>query len=360
MASPAFQPSRWLRNAHLQTLWSTFMRRALVLPRRRERLELPDGDFVDLDWLDPDLIDNHAGKAGQTPLVILLHGLGGSSSSSYILGQQLALQARGWRSVALNFRGQSGEPNRLPRSYHSGETGDLDYLVQSLRAREPHTPLHAAGFSLGGNVLLKWLGEQGAAAGLCSAAAVSVPLCLDQCATHLDQGFSRVYRQHLLTQLALAVEHKKRALRAAGQRAQAERLAALGEPFRVRSFWAWDNNFVAPLYGFRDAADYYAQSSSRSFLSHIRVPTLLVQACDDPFMPPSVLPVAGELSAFVEMQVTAWGGHVGFVAGPLWQPHYWLEQRLPEWQARQSRAARLDTASFAGQYSANQCVKHRI
>src|SRR3569833_3125090 len=169
-----FQPAWWLRGGHAQTIWPTLLRPRVRLPVRRERVLLADGDFIDVDW---------AGEMG--PIVIVLHGLAGSIDSHY---------AR----ALLRFRGCSGEPNRLPRSYHAGDTGDLNALVELLRAREPATPLAALGYSLGGNVLLKWLGEQGAAAPLSAAAAVSVPFDHTAATTHLAQGFSRVYERRLL------------------------------------------------------------------------------------------------------------------------------------------------------------------
>lgn len=188
-----YRPAWWLSNPHLQTMYpSLFRRPGLPNEYQRERLLTRDGDFIDIDW---------CGRATKTPLVILLHGLTGSSQSTYILGMQRALFNIGCRSVVLNFRGCSGEPNNLARGYHSGETGDIDFLYRTIRQREPHTPIALVGFSLGGNVLLKWLGEQGDKIAIVAAVAVSVPLKLDICATKLDQGFSRVYRKHLISSL---------------------------------------------------------------------------------------------------------------------------------------------------------------
>lgn len=277
-----------------------------------------------LDWLtaaaDPDA----------TPLAILLHGLAGCSGSPYIVGLQAALRHRGWASVVLNFRGSTGVPNRLARSYHSGDTGDLDALVKTVRARWPARPLAAVGFSLGGNVLLKWLGERGERAGLVAACAVSVPLRLDLCATRMDQGFSRRYRDHLLAILKRQIEAKRGQFIATGNRVELARLDALDGWREARSFWEFDDRVVAPLHGFSGVDDYYARSSSRQFLAAIRVPTLVIQAEDDPFMTPEVLPDADELGDRVTLQVTPHGGHVGFVEGSLLRPRYWLERRIPE------------------------------
>jgi predicted alpha/beta-fold hydrolase len=327
MIEREFTPATGLANPHLQTLWAPLLRRAPRPPRRRETLELADGDCVYLDWCEA------PGNRDDAPLVILLHGLAGCSVSSYILGLQAALSEQGLESVVLNFRGSTGEPNRLARSYHSGETGDLDALVRHIQARFPGRPLAAAGFSLGGNVLLKWLGEQGDGARLVAACAVSVPLRLDLCATRMDQGFSRRYRDHLLTILKRQIDSKRERFVATGNEAERARLDALNGWRESRSFWEFDDRVVAPLHGFTGVDDYYARSSSRQFLASIRVPTLLIQAEDDPFMTPEVLPEPDELSDSVIMQVTSHGGHVGFIEGSLMQPNYWLERRIPEFLA---------------------------
>src|SRR5690606_10909563 len=184
----SFRPAWWLPSPHLRTLWSPFFRAAPRLVRQRERLWLADGDFLDLDWYGP--------HDPGTPLVLVLHGLTGSSSSLYVLGLQRQLAERGWASVALNWRGCSGEPNRLPRAYHSGASDDLAEVVAHLRAQRPLAALYAAGYSLGGNVLLKYLGESGADCPLQGAVAVSVPYRLDQCADRIALGFSRIYQRH--------------------------------------------------------------------------------------------------------------------------------------------------------------------
>ena len=324
MNSLEFTPATGLANPHLQTLWSPLLRRAPRVSRRRETFELSDGDAVHLDWCQGS-VNPDAG-----PLIILLHGLAGCSGSSYILGLQAELERRRLASVVLNFRGSTGEPNRLARSYHSGDTGDLDALVRHIETRWPGRALAAVGFSLGGNVLLKWLGERGETAGIVTACAVSVPLRLDLCATRMDQGFSRRYRDHLLTILKRQIATKQAHFTATGNQLERARLEALVGWREARSFWEFDDRVVAPLHGFAGVDDYYARSSSRQFLASIRVATLVIQAEDDPFMTPDVLPDPGELSDCVTLQVTPRGGHVGFVEGAPWQPGYWLERRIPE------------------------------
>ncbi|WP_031434074.1 hydrolase [Methylomarinum vadi] len=322
----AFQPAWWLRNAHLQTLYPALLRREKTsLPLRRERLNTPDGDFIDLDWCG----------AGNKPLTILLHGLTGSSRSGYVTGLQKTLLDRGWRSVALNFRGCSGEPNRLARGYHSGDTGDIDFVYRTLRQREPNAKLAAVGFSLGGNVLLKWLGERGVKLKLSAAVAVCVPLQLDICATTMDKGFSKVYRDRLIRELKHYIRDKHRYLLNAGNTQEADKIARLGNLSKIRSFWEYDDQVVAALHDFDSATHYYRQSSSRQYLKKIAVPTLLIQALDDPFMTPEVLPKKHELSAHVRLETTAGGGHVGFISGRVpFKPHYWLERRIPEFLQR--------------------------
>ncbi len=320
----SFKPAWWLRNPHLQTLWPALIRRTSRPPVIRERLSTPDGDFVDADW---------CGDASN-PIVILLHGLAGSSQAGYLIGMQRALLGRGFRSVALNFRGCSGEPNLSARSYNSGDTEDLRYLCCYIRQKYPQTPLAAVGFSLGGNVLLKWLGEEGRRLDLFAAVAVSVPLQLELCVGRMDQGFSRVYRNHLLRRLKQNLRDKREHLRGCGRVAEAQRLEGLGNLEGVWSFWEYDDRVVAPLYGFRGARDYYLKSSSRQFLRSIHTPTLVIHSVDDPFMTPAVIPTEEELSSDVYLEVTRAGGHVGFISGQTpARPSYWLEQRIPEFLA---------------------------
>jgi len=315
-----FKPAWWLRNAHGQTLWPALFRRLPPLSTRRERFPTRDGDFIALDWCGE----------GTGPLVILLHGLSGSSRSPYIAGLQQALRKRGLRSVAMNFRGCGGSANDTARCYHSGDTEDFEYLCAELRRRHPETPLAAVGFSLGGNVLLKCLGTQGRFAGLSAAVAVSAPMQLNLCSDRMDVGFSRLYRNQLLRELKAYIHGKKDHLRKIGQTQEADKLEKLGDLSVIRSFWDYDRQVVAALYGFKDAQDYYAKSSSRQYLQAITTPTLIIHARDDPFMTPQVIPSTAELSAAVCLEITAGGGHVGFVSGNIpGFPRYWLDQRIP-------------------------------
>ena len=320
-----FQTPWWLNSPHLQTLWQPLFRRLPEISRKRERLETPDGDFIDLDWYGP----------SDRPTVIMLHGLSGSSQSAYIIGMQAHLAKEGFCTVAMNFRGCSGEPNRTWRIYHSGETSDLSWVIQKIRSRVGTTPLFCIGFSLGGNVLLKYLGEQAQNALIDRAAAVSVPLRLDLCANRLDRGFSTVYRDRLIRELNDYLDLKYRHLRKIGRSQDAKKLEALGTLNGIRSFWDYDQRVVAPLYGFKDAGDYYRKSSSAAYLEMIGRPTLIIQAKDDPFMEKEALEKIEAFSQKVILEVTREGGHVGFVEGswPL-RPRYWIEGRLSRWLAQ--------------------------
>lgn len=306
-----FEPAWWCRGPHAQTLWARLLRRTPEVSYWRERLELPDGDFIDLDW----------SEHGRGPIVIVLHGLEGSSASPYARGLMRAIERRGWRGVVMHFRGCSGEPNRLARSYHSGDTGDLAYFVNTLRRRDPRAPLAAVGFSLGGNVLLKWLGKAGAAVPLRAAVAVSVPYVLSCAADRLNRGFSRLYQWRLLHSLCRTVIEKRRNIQLP---LKVRDLSAL------KSFRDFDEHVTAPLHGFDGADHYYTVASSRQYLKGITVPTLLLHARDDPFMTEATIPRKNELSETVTLEVCSHGGHVGFVTGSWpWRARYWLEERIP-------------------------------
>lgn len=278
---------------------------------QRERLELADGDFLDIDWTTP--------AHGQR--VLVLHGLEGSLESHYAGGLLQCLATAGYTAGLLYFRGRSGTPNRLPRSYHSGETGDLEFVIRHLQ-QDHGSRLSIIAFSLGGNVLLKWLGESGENADIQQAISISVPFDLDAAARQLDRGLSRIYRNHLLRKLRLSVINKAKTHPPPWP---LERLSEL------RSFREFDNAITAPLHGFADVDDYYSRASCKQFLGAIRVPTLILQALDDPFLPVSALPRPADLSPSVTLELANQGGHVGFIGGAVpFKPHFWLEQRILE------------------------------
>jgi len=297
---------------------------------REQRWELPDGDFLDLSWSGSGNGDRAQAATADDPrpIAILLHGLEGDRSSNYIVGLSHALQQRGWRSCLMHFRNCGKQPNRLARSYHSGETSDIQRLVEHLRQQYPAAPLMVVGYSLGGNVLLKWLGEQGANAAVDAAVAVSVPMRLDLCADRMETGLSRLYQWHLVSKL------RRSSRRKFSQRDDSP--YPLDKLRQLRSFRQFDHQFTAPLHGFASTADYYQRSSSRQFLRDIEVPTLIIHALDDPFMTPGVIPEEAELAPSVTLELSEHGGHVGFISGQWpWRLDYWLDQRIPEFLAEQ-------------------------
>lgn len=317
-----FKAAWWLNNRHLQTLFPTLFRKKSNLNRTRERFNTPDDDFLDCDWYSEN-------SDSSKPLVIIMHGLAGSSSSAYVLGLQQSIAAIGWRSVALNFRGCSGVQNLKARAYHSGDTADIEFIYQTIKAREPTTNIYVIGFSLGGNVLLKWLGEQGNKSTLTGAVAVSVPMLLNVCASKLDKGFSKVYRSYLMRPLKQFVLQKYDFLKSANLNQEATKIKQLGSLKDVNSFWQYDDQVVAKLHGFKNADDYYQKSSSRQFINKITIPTLIIHAIDDPFMTQQVLPAQTEVPNNVTLEKTQGGGHVGFISGVNpFKPNFWLEPRI--------------------------------
>lgn len=317
----SFIPARGLGNPHVQTLLPRLINRQPQKVTWQE-LPLPDGDFVDLAWVNPPRIGS------DKPLVAVFHGLEGSLHSPYARDILQAIAGRGWHGVLMHFRGCAGRINRLPRSYHSGETGDARYFLTWLKERYPNAPMAAVGYSLGGNMLLKLQAEWGSESPLRAAVSVSAPLKLDICADRINQGFSRFYERHLVNSLVAKVlakfdEHNYEKL--IGLTRQGIRTA--------RSFRQFDDRFTAPIHGFTDADDYYRQSSAYGYLGEIQQPALIIQALDDPFMTPQVLPEARRLPRHVQLAVSRCGGHVGFVAGSLRQPQYWLTRRVPAYLA---------------------------
>jgi predicted alpha/beta-fold hydrolase len=319
----SFSPAWWLPGAHAQTLWGKFFRRQLIQDTRIERLETSDGDFINLHHLD---------AAAGSPILVLLHGLEGSIRSHYIQGLLAEARQREWRAAVLIFRSCGGELNRLQRSYHSGETGDLAFVLSHLERTFPDVPLVLSGVSLGGNVLLKYLGEQGLAlsARIKGAAAVSVPYDLARSSRHIDQGFSRLYQWNFLRSLRA---------KALAKAVQFPDLAVGNGLASARTMFDFDEHFTAPVHGFTGAEDYYKKSSSLYWLDTISTNTLLLSAVDDPFLPPQVLDEVRERARKnprLYIEFPANGGHVGFVAGPSpLSPVYYLEQRVTEFLARQ-------------------------
>ena len=318
-----YAPAWWVPGAHVRTLWGKFVRRSPPLETRVERWPTADGDEIELHRLAP--LGPRAPHGGR---LLVLHGLEGTIRSHYLRGLLSLAQQRGWWADALIFRTCNGEMTRARRLYHSGETSDLDGVVQRLVRAHPGQPLAVTGFSLGGNVLLKWLGELGQRTPIevKAAAAVSVPFDLERGSRFIERGFARVYTRHFLRTLRAKARVKL---------ARDPGLFDASALERARTLFEFDDVVTAPVHGFQSASDYYQRSSSLQYLSAIRRPTLLLSAFDDPFLPPEVLREVEDL-ARANPQLTAEfhqrGGHVGFISGRApWAPRYYAEERVLEY-----------------------------
>ena len=336
---PAYRAPWWLPGGHLQTIFPV-AHKARLPAYRRERWDTPDGDFIELDWVDP------AGPASAAPmriappqpavpqadpaplsvplfipLFILFHGLEGSSRSHYARSLMQAAAARGWRGVVPHFRGCSGTPNRLPRAYHSGDSDEIDWILRRLQQVAGGAPVFAAGVSLGGNALLKWLGERGSAAQLVvhAAAAICAPLDLTLSGHALGEGFNRVYTRHFLATL------RAKAL------AKCERHPGRFDAARIagaRSLAEFDDAYTAPAHGFAGVEDYWRRASARPWLGDIEAPTLVLNAANDPFVPARALPGVQSLPPAVHFDCPDEGGHVGFLGGAWPGSQDWLAERV--------------------------------
>ena len=311
--TPPFRPAWYCPGRHLQSIWGYFLRARPRVVWRRERWDSPDGDFLDVDFLDADEPD--------APTLLVLHGLEGSSDSHYVRGAAARARTLGWRTLALNYRSCSGEPNRNPKFYHCGETGDLGFVARRIIERFD-APLLLAGFSLGGNVLLKWLGEcgDGVSSRIRGAAGISASLRPAACAKVLDSVRGYFYRWHLLSSV------KRKAERFSELHPNLIDIEAVR---RARTFHHFDRLVIAPLHGFRDELDYYEKADASPYLPRIRVKTLILTAEDDPIVPPGVFPHAQvEESEWLSGVLSKKGGHVGFVSGGNPRlPVYWAEER---------------------------------
>jgi predicted alpha/beta-fold hydrolase len=301
----------WLPGGHAQTIWPLLIK-PQPLKLRRERWETPDGDFIDVDHLD---------GPPNAPLLVLFHGLEGSAQSHYALSTAQACRKAGWRLALPHFRGCSGELNRMPRSYHSGDSEEINWILRRLQVANQGRTIHAAGVSLGGNALLKWAGERGASAAevVTGVAAICAPLDLAACGHHLARGFNRVYTRHFLNTMRVI------------SAARLQQFPGLFDEAKMRAavnLHQFDDAVTAPVHGFAGADDYWARSSAKPWLKSIAIPSLTVNAKNDPFLPASYLPKASEVSPFVRLEHPAEGGHVGFVSGPFPGNLDWLAQRL--------------------------------
>lgn len=304
----------WLPGGHLQTIYARHLATDYSFQYRRERRQTPDGDFIDFDWLDSSTDD--------AKLLVLFHGLEGCSRGHYAVSLVAMASELGWRAVVPHFRGCSGEANLLSRSYHSGDSREIDWMLRSIKKENRRSRIYAIGVSLGGNMLLKWLGEEGvnATAVIDGAAAVSVPVDLAAAAARLDCGFKKIiYTRHFLRSL------KPKVLAKIAKHGLEIDARALQKSSTFREF---DDLYTAPFHGFENADDYWSRASSKPWLMQIRVPTLMINARNDPFLPESALPTHEEVSGSVTLDFPRDGGHVGFVTGKFPGRLEWLPRRL--------------------------------
>ena len=308
-----FSPRWWLRNPHVQTIYASKLAKRPRIDTQHERLELDDGDFLDLNW----------SKRTTGAFVCMFHGLAGCIESGYAARTFFALEAAGYRPVFMHHRGCSGEPNRLRSSYHSGHTSDISRTIALIHSRYPDERVSSVGYSLGANALLKYLGETGEASGLDTAIAVCPPLVLSTCANTMNTGFARVYQKYLLDLMHQQYTAKQKAY---------PDLKLPDLPNNLNTFWRFDDAVTAPLHGFKDAHDYYESCSARPFIADIKTRTHLLYALNDPFFSPVVLPTRNETPPLVQLHTPQYGGHVGFIErrAPANYTH-WLDQRIVEW-----------------------------
>lgn len=301
LVSSTYRAPRWLPGGHLQTIWPARLVPLAPVVYRRERWPTPDDDFIDVDCAQPEPADAAA------PILALFHGLEGDSSSHYARSTMRHFADRGWRAMVVHFRGCSGEPNLLLRAYHSGDSEEGDWVLRRIHARWPAAKLHAAGVSLGGNMLAKWLGERGEDARFVTAAAsIGSPLDLVAGGHAIGRGFNMLYTRMFLATLKAKARDKSRRF---GHAIDADVLR------RARDLYEFDNLYTAPVHGFRDTMDYWTRCSAKPLLGNVRVPHLVLNACNDPFVPADSLPRADQVSADVTLEQPAEGGHIGFASG---------------------------------------------
>ncbi len=306
-----FHPPLYLKNRHIQTLFATLFKKKELLKFEKETFWLSDGDFIEPFWYKKDL---------SKPVVVILHGLGGSYRSPYISSLMQNLAKNGYSPVVMHFRGCGDKPNNSARSYHSGDTQDLREFLQSLHVNQKE--LYAIGFSLGANVLLKYLGEEQERSLVAKAVAISTPFKLDICANEINKGFSKIYQNHLLKDLKPLLAQKAKYFDIG---------LSLQQIQNIKTFWEFDELYTAPVHGFKNAQEYYRLSSSFYYLKDIRTKTLIIHAKDDPFMSEDALPQQKDLSKSIQFKLYDHGGHVGFIEGNVQKPIYFLDRFIPQY-----------------------------
>jgi len=311
-----FNPGFFLKNRHIQTLYPALFRKKIALDMEIENFELDDGDFLECFWFNKKQIN------ARKKIVVLFHGLEGSHNSPYIQGIMQALKKEKYTSVLMHFRGCSGKINKTPYAYHSGDTKDALAWLSHIKKEYKTCDIYCIAYSMGGNMLLKLLGENNPNV-IKAAVSVCAPLQLEISAKSINQGFARIYQKHLLKRLIVSLENKYE---------HHDMQAYLGiqkkEVKKIKSIEEFDDVYTAKMYGFASAKEYYERCSARQFLKNIKIPTLIIQALDDPFMKPSNLPKTEELSSSIKLELYEKGGHVGFIEGSIFNPKYFLEKRI--------------------------------
>jgi predicted alpha/beta-fold hydrolase len=326
-----FKPAWWMTNRHVQTIMPRFFRPFHHTRYELAQLDTPDGDFIELAWSLP-----HNEKA---PLAVVLHGLEGNINSFYAKGMMKALKKQGFAVVLMHFRNCSTEVNRLPRAYHSGDTADLSFFINHLKQLYPNRPLVAVGFSLGGNVLAKYLGEQQQQCPLSAAALVSAPYDLSASSDVIRKSLGKIYQKYLLDRMKKSMQRKLPQIKQ-------QISITTDQLMEIDDLLEFDNQLTAPLHGFENAHDYYRQASAMPYLKHIAVPTLIIHAKDDPMLSIKAVPSRQDVSEHVTLRISEKGGHVGFISGKNpFKPVFWLEQAVP---------------SYFGQYVLNKTNKESV
>ena len=309
-----FKPAPWLKNPHLQTLWPFCFRRNPKPAYRRQRIELADGDFIDVDWLDC------VNKSAIKGITLLIHGLAGSAQSHYIRGIGTALQRNNFQVAAINLRGQSGELNRLPIFGHAGHTDDINFIISKFSQDFPDYPITIMGVSLGASMVLNWLAKEKPDSHLLNCAVViSTPFLLDKSSRRMSIGFSKVYQHYLIINLKNSIKTKLKKMPLP---------PILDRWMQSKTFFEFDDAVTSRLHGFKDVDDYYRQASTKNQLSSIETPLLIIHSKDDPFMSADVIPEANEINRNTTLELYDHGGHAGFVGAKRWQTFYWLDQRI--------------------------------
>ena len=321
-AAEPYKAPFWLPGGHLQTIFASLLSKGPEVKYRRERWELDDGDFIDVDWADA--LPEYPQGSEKKPVVIIFHGLEGDSQSQYAKSLIGAALAKGWHGAVIHFRGCSGEANRLPRFYYAGDSLEINTMLARVRSTYPDNPIYAVGYSLGGNALLKWLGEFGnnSMLNISKAVAVSAPIDLKASAVSLDSGLNRILYTPMFVD---SMRPKALAL--------SKRFPGLLDDKRInnaKTIHDIDNAVTAVLYGAEDASDYYRKNASKPFLKNITLPTLIINAKNDPFLPPQFLPTTDEVSASVTLDYQDQGGHVGFYSPFVSNKNSWLPSRIIE------------------------------